>query len=60
MLSNMKPYGGVLHANWRLMVDKITTRTRIGYYVGRLADEDIVRPNRAVLVSLGVAGPAAD
>jgi mRNA interferase MazF len=48
-----------LRAPCRLMADKITTvrKTRIGSYVGRLADEDIVRLNRAVLVFLGIAGP---
>jgi len=42
----------------RLMVDKITTvrKAKIGARVGRLADEDIVRLNRAVLVFLGIAG----
>jgi mRNA interferase MazF len=41
----------------RLMVDKITTvpKPRIGSHIGRLADEDIVRLNRAVLVFLGIA-----
>lgn len=44
----------------RLMVDKITTvpRQKIGKRIGRLADEDIVRLNRAVLVFLGIASPA--
>ncbi len=44
----------------RLMLDKITTvpKSKIGGRVGRLADEDIVRLNRAVLVFLGVAAPA--
>lgn len=43
----------------RLMVDKITTvpKSKIGTYVGRLAVEDLVRLNRAVLVFLGIAGP---
>jgi mRNA interferase MazF len=43
----------------RLMADKITTvrKARIGSYVGLLADEDIVRLNRAVLVFLGIASP---
>jgi mRNA interferase MazF len=43
----------------RLMVDKITTvpKDKIGMRVGRLADEDIVRLNRAVLVFLGIAAP---
>src|ERR1700733_4662908 len=46
-----------LRAVCRLMVDKITTvpKTRIGARVGRLADEDVVRLNRAVLMFLGIA-----
>ncbi len=42
------------------MVDKITTvrKGRVGDYVGRLDDEDIVRLNRAILVFLGLAGPS--
>lgn len=46
----------------RLMVDKITTvpKAKLGTLVGRLADEDIVRLNRAVLVFLGIAGPPAE
>lgn len=42
-----------------VMVDKITTvpKTRIGVRVGRLADHDMVRLNRAVVVFLGMAGP---
>lgn len=49
-----------LRAESRLMVDKITTipKTKIGTRVGRLADEDMVRLNRAVLVFLGIAAPA--
>jgi mRNA interferase MazF len=51
-----------LRALCRLMVDKITAvpkaRIRIGARVGRLADEDIVRLNRAVLVFLGIAAPS--
>lgn len=49
-----------LRAVCRLMVDKITTvpKARIGAPVGRLADEDIVRLNRAVLVFLGIAAPS--
>ena len=41
-----------------LMVDKITTlpKSKMGERVGRLADEDMVRLNRAVLVFLGLAG----
>lgn len=43
----------------RIMVDKVTTvpKSKIGSRIGRLADEDIVRLNRAVLVFLGVAAP---
>lgn len=46
-----------LRALSRLMVDKITTvpKTKIGTRLGRLADEDMVRLNRAVLVFLGIA-----
>jgi mRNA interferase MazF len=45
----------------RLMVDRITTvpKAKIGSLIGRLDDEDIVRLNRAVLVFLGLAGPAS-
>jgi mRNA interferase MazF len=48
-----------LRADCRLMVDKITTvpKARIGARIGRLADEDMVRLNRAVLVFLGIAAP---
>lgn len=52
--------GNGLHEPCRLMVDKITTvpKSKIGSRVGRLGDEDILRLNRAVLVFLGLAGPA--
>lgn len=48
-----------LRAVCRLMVDKITTvpKAKIGTLVGRLADEDIVRLNRTILVFLGIASP---
>ena len=48
-----------LRAPCRLMVDKITTvpKARAGTRVGRLADEDMVRLNRAILVFLGIAAP---
>jgi mRNA interferase MazF len=51
-----------LRAPCRLMADKITTvpRSKIGSRLGRLDREDIVRLNRAVLVFLGLAGPATD
>ena len=41
-----------------LMVDKITNvpRSKLGERVGRLADEDIVRLGRAIVVFLGLAG----
>ena len=43
----------------RIMVDKVTTisRARVGKRIGRLADGDVVRLNRALLVFLGVAAP---
>jgi mRNA interferase MazF len=39
------------------MVDEITTvpKTKVGTRVGRLADDDILRLNQAVLVLLGLA-----
>jgi len=42
----------------RLMVDKVTTvpKAKLGRRVGRLADSDIVRVNRALMVFLGLAG----
>lgn len=42
----------------RLMVDKITTvpKEKLGYHLGRLDDEDMVRLNRAILIFLGLAG----
>lgn len=48
-----------LRAPCRLMVDKITTvfNTKLGRKVGRLADQDMVRLNRAILVFLGMAAP---
>jgi mRNA interferase MazF len=41
-----------------LMVDKITTvpRANLGERVGRLADEDMVRLGRAIVVFFGLAG----
>ncbi len=46
-----------LRAVCRLMVDKITTvpKSKLGSRLGRLADQDLVRLNRAVLVFLGIA-----
>ena len=42
----------------RLMVDKITTmqKLKLGQRIGRLADRDMVRLNRAVMIFLGLAG----
>jgi len=41
----------------RLMVDKLTTvpKTNLGRQIGRLADEDLVRLDRAIVVFLGLA-----
>jgi mRNA interferase MazF len=51
-----------LRADCRLMVDKVTTvpKTKIGANMGRLADEDMVRLNRALLVFLGIAAPTGN
>jgi mRNA interferase MazF len=51
--------GNGLRQSCRVMVDKITTmpKSRIGVRVGRLADDDMTRLNRAVIVFLGIAGP---
>ncbi len=47
-----------LHAISYLMVDKITTvaKAKLQKRVGKLADEDLIRLNRGVLVFLGLAG----
>ena len=41
-----------------LMVDKITTvpRSKLGEYIGRLTDQDMVRLGRAIVVFFGLAG----
>jgi mRNA interferase MazF len=41
----------------RLMIDKVTTvpKARLGKRIGKLNDEDVVRLNRALTVSLGLA-----
>jgi mRNA interferase MazF len=41
----------------RLMVDKVTTvpRSCLGHCIGRLADDDVMRLNRSLLVFLGLA-----
>jgi mRNA interferase MazF len=47
-----------LEAPSRIMVDKITavSKDKLGRRIGRLADEDLVRLNRALLLFLGLAG----
>ena len=42
----------------RLMVDKLTTmpKHKLGSRIGRLADDDMVRLNRALMIFLGLAG----
>jgi mRNA interferase MazF len=49
-----------LRAVCRLMVDKITSvqKSKLREKIGRLADQDMLRFNRAVLVFLGIAAPA--
>jgi mRNA interferase MazF len=46
-----------LKATSRLMVDKVTTvpKSRLGQCIGRLADDDLIRLNRSLLVFLGLA-----
>ena len=47
-----------LRAASRLMVDKITTmsKAKLGSRIGKLADSDLVRLNRAMMIYLGLAG----
>ena len=42
----------------RLMIDKVTTvpKAKLGRRIGRLADDDMVRVNRALMIFLGLAG----
>jgi mRNA interferase MazF len=42
----------------RLMIDKVTTipRSKLGEHVGELADDDMIRLSRALVVFLGLAG----
>lgn len=46
-----------LETTSRLMVDKVTTvpKSRLGRRIGRLADADVVRLDRAILIFLGLA-----
>ena len=47
-----------LRTTSRLMVDKITTipKAKLGNRIGKLADADLVRLNRAMMIFLGLAG----
>ena len=47
-----------LRTTSRLMVDKITTipKAKLGSRIGRLAEADMVRLNRAIMLFLGLAG----
>jgi len=51
------PTNGLRTAS-RLMVDRITTmsKAKLGSRIGRLADTDMVRLNRAMMIFLGLAG----
>ena len=53
--------GNGLREPCRLMVDKVTTvpKAKLGDRIGRLADADLLRLNRAFLVFLGLAGAKA-
>ena len=46
-----------LRVTSRLMVDKVTTvqRSRLGQRIGQVADDDMLRLNRTMLVFLGLA-----
>ena len=50
------PENGLRHTS-RLMVDKVTTvpKSRLGHRIGQLADDDLLRLNRSLLVFLGLA-----
>jgi mRNA interferase MazF len=50
--------GNGLRTVSRLMVDKIVTipKNKLGRRLGRLADDDLVRLNRAIMVFFGLAG----
>ncbi len=57
LLIEPTPENGLREPSW-IMVDKITTvaKTKIGTRLGRIADDDLTRLNRAILVFLGLAG----
>ncbi len=46
-----------LRAASRVMIDKVSTipKTKLGERIGQLADADVVRVNRALIVFLGLA-----
>ena len=46
-----------LRSHSQLMVDKITTlpRAKLGRRIGKLAEDDVLRMNRALMVFLGLA-----
>jgi mRNA interferase MazF len=47
-----------LEAPSYIMVDKVTTipATKLGYRIGRVDDDDVLRLNRALLIHFGLAG----
>jgi mRNA-degrading endonuclease toxin of MazEF toxin-antitoxin module len=47
-----------LRSSCRMMVSKSTTvsKSKVGTWVGRLDDEDVLKLNRAMIVFLGLAG----
>jgi len=47
-----------LETTSRVMVDKVTTvpKAKLGRRIGRLANDDMVRLNRALMIFLGLAG----
>ena len=56
LLVEPTPKNGLRNTS-RLMVDKVTTvqRSRLGHRIGQLADDDLLRLNRSLLVFLGLA-----
>ena len=56
LLVEPTPENGLRNTS-RLMVDKVTTvpKSRIGQRIGCLADDDLLRLNRSLLVFLGLA-----
>ena len=56
LLVEPNPQNG-LRVACRLMIDKVTTvpKTKLGKRIGRLADEDMLRMNRALVLFLGIA-----